>query len=145
MVSLVRLHLNLILIIFPIFLKELDNWIPIVIAPILVEVFNDQLHNLNLLESNKHGATRLVSKVDGIPLVTELRPITLLNVDYKVMTGILSKRIFKILHKVIRSPQSCGVLGANICTSACNLISLIEAVEKSGKPAAILSLDLFKA
>ena len=57
-----------------------------IVSPILVEVFNDQLGRLSLIPSNKHGATRLVSKVKGIPLINELRPITLLNLDYKFLT-----------------------------------------------------------
>ena len=61
------------------------------------------------------------------------------------MTRILSKRMTKILPKVIKSVQSCGVKGANIGSSAVNLLSLIEAVKKSGKWAAMASLDLFKA
>ena len=108
---------------------------------------NLQLSNLKLVPSNLVGATRLVSKVAAHipPTLEELRPITLLNTDYKLLTRILSKRISKVLHQVIRSSQSCGVKDANICSSACNLLSLIEAVQKSGKAAAIMSLDLFKA
>ena len=61
------------------------------------------------------------------------------------MTRILSKRILKILPQVIKSKQSCAISGANICSSALNILSFIEAVEKSGKCAAILSVDMFKA
>ena len=35
--------------------------------------------------------------------------------------------------------------GANICTSAMNIISTIEGISRSNSPAALLSLDLFKA
>ena len=39
-----------------------------------------------MVESDQNGATRLTSKVDGIPAVFELRPITLLmNADYKIL------------------------------------------------------------
>ena len=41
------------------------------------------LIRLKLMESDKHGATRLTPEVDGVPAVPELRPITLLNCDYK--------------------------------------------------------------
>ena len=61
------------------------------------------------------------------------------------MTSILSKRIHKILPQVITSVQSCAVSGANICSSACNLLSFMEDVRRTGKNAAILSLDMFKA
>ena len=114
-------------------------------APILVEVFNSQLLTDKLLDSNKHGATRLISKVDGIPLASELRPVTLLNHDYKLLTKILAKRLTGILGTICKSVQSCSVPGANICTSASNIISTIEAVARSTSAAAIVSLDFFKA
>ena len=51
-----------------------------------VEVLQAQLHRIRLCESNRHGATRLGSKVNGVPMVSELRPITLLNCDYKILS-----------------------------------------------------------
>ena len=96
---------------------------------------------------NPDGITRLISKVseNEIPLASQLRPITLLNSDYKVLTGVLSKRILKVLRSVIKSQQSSCVPGANICSSAFNLLSITQAVEQGNKKAAILSLDFNKA
>ena len=111
----------------------------------LVDVFNDQLDRLKLVVSNKRGATRCISKVEGVPLVTDLRPITLLNIDYKLLTKILTRRIGRVLGSVIRSVQSCSVPDTNICSAAVNLVSTVEGVERLGMSAAVLSLDLFKA
>ena len=80
-----------------------------------------------------------------VPLVSELRPITLLNADYKFLSKILANRILKVLPSVIKSVQSSCVAGANICSSAFNLVSLIQKVESIKAQAAILSLDIFKA
>ena len=38
------------------------------------------------MEVIKSGATRLCTKVDTIPKVDQLRPITLLQLDYKFLT-----------------------------------------------------------
>ena len=57
-----------------------------IIGKQFVKVLQVQLNRLGLIESDKMGATKLASKVDGIPGVDELRPITLLNVDYKLLT-----------------------------------------------------------
>ena len=45
----------------------------------LLKVFQCQLDIKRMVESNTEGVTRLGPKVDGIPGVDELRPITLLN------------------------------------------------------------------
>ena len=47
-----------------------------------VKVLQLQLTRLKLVESNSMGATKLFPKVDAVPRVDELRPITLLNTDY---------------------------------------------------------------
>ena len=113
----------------------------------LLDVINAQLKTMKLAPSNKIGATRLLSKVppNQVPLVEELRPITLLPTDYKIMSKVVAKRMIKILPSVIKSPQSCSVPGTNICVSASKLLSLVEAVSKDNGTAAILSLDWFKS
>ena len=54
----------------------------------MVEVINDQLARLVLMESDLEGAMRLILKVEGVPLVRELCPITLLNTSYKLLSRI---------------------------------------------------------
>ena len=62
-----------------------------------------QLNRVKIIDSNKEGVTRLLSKVKGVPKVDELRPITLLNTDYKILSKLLVKRVKPILGKVILS------------------------------------------
>ena len=60
--------------------QESSNKVGDVINKELLEILNCQLNRLQLVESNKIGATRLV------PKVYQLRPITLLCLDYKILT-----------------------------------------------------------
>ena len=52
----------------------------------LLEVFQCQLDRMQIVSSNKQGVTRLLPKVKGVPTVQDLRPITLLNSDYKILS-----------------------------------------------------------
>ena len=52
-----------------------------VIGKEFLEVVKDQMTNFSLIESGRHGATVVPPKVEGVPDVTELRPITLLCCD----------------------------------------------------------------
>ena len=83
-----------------------------------------------MVESNKMGATRLVSKVSGIPHVDELRPITLLNSDYKLLSKLLVMRIKPVLTKVITSSQLCTVGDRNILFGINNILSTIFHVKE---------------
>ena len=62
-----------------------------------VMVLQCQLDRLKIIESNSIGATRLLSKVVGVPTVSELRPITLLNCDYRLLSKLLPEIIFFLI------------------------------------------------
>ena len=88
-----------------------------------------------IIESDRHGATRLASKVDGVPAVTELRPITLLNCDYKILSKCFVKRLIPVMPEIILSGQLCSVGDKNILFGVCNLISSVEYVNLHKVPA----------
>ena len=90
-----------------------------------VKVIQCQIDRVRLIESNKMGATRLCSKVDGVPTVEELRPITLLNCDYKIMSKVLVQRMKPVLPNVIKSGQLCTVGKKNILFGLNNIISSV--------------------
>ena len=111
----------------------------------LLEVFSCQLEKKEIVESNLIGATRLASKVDGVPAVDELRPITLLNCDYKILAKVFVGRMIIIMGFIIKSGQLCSVGKRNIIFGVNNIISTILDVQKKNCQAALLSFDLFKA
>ena len=63
------------------------------------------------------------------------RPITLLNVDYKLASRVLAGRLLKVIHVVVSKYQTCGVPGRDI----------VDYTSFSNVPAAVLSLDQEKA
>ena len=110
-----------------------------------LQVLQVQLDRLKLIESNRMGATKLVPKVDDVPRVDELRPITLLNTDYKLLTKWMVFRLKPLMGSIIKSGQICNVDGKNILFGAQNILSSIEYVKKRKLGAALVSLDFFKA
>ena len=79
-----------------------------------MNVLQTQLVRLTLIESDRHGATRVCSKVNGVPDVSELCPITLLNCDYKILSKSFVKRLCPVLPEIIKSGQLCSVKEKNI-------------------------------
>ena len=74
-----------------------------------IQVLQCQLDRKRIVDSNAKGVTRLCPKVSEVPAVDELRLITLLNSDYKLLSKWLVKRIRPKLPLVIRSGQLCTV------------------------------------
>ena len=110
-----------------------------------VQVLKCQLDQEKLIDSDTIGATRLTPKVAGVPGVDELRPITLLNCDYKILTKVFVRRIVPILQFVIRSGQLCTVGKKNILFGVNNVLSSLLYVKQKKIGACLISLDFFKA
>ena len=98
-----------------------------------------------MIGSDQHGATRLASKVDGVPAVTELRPITLLNCDYKILSKCFVKRLTPVMPEIILSGQLCSNGDKNILFGISNIISSVDYVNLHKVPAFLASFDMYKA
>ena len=107
--------------------------------------FYSELDRGEIIPSNKEGVTRLCPKVGGVPSVNELRPITLLNCDYKLLSKWLVSKVRPKLPSIIKSGQLCSVNGKNILFGVSNVLSSILEVKSQKSQACIISLDFFKA
>merc|ERR1712055_1082840 len=116
------------------------------LVPVLRELYQEILDQEDLAGQMRHGATRLKPKVAGCPAVNELRPITLLNTDYKILTGILARRVLRVLQEVLTSGQLCSVKGMSILTGAMEMMAGVSYLDKHPRTkAALISLDFWKA
>jgi hypothetical protein len=84
----------------------------------------------------------LLSK-EGDPLdMANKRPISLLNVDYKIFASFLKNSVIsKHLPNIISEEQLCGVQGRSIQDGVCQLRDLIEYYRDSKSNLCVISLD----
>ena len=119
-----------------------------VIRTTFTKVLQAQLDRVRLTDSGKHGATRLISKVENVPNVSELRPITLLQVDYRLLSKCLATRLHSVMHEVVDSGQL-GVptpgQGGAILSGIYKILSSIDYVNSNNMKAYIASFDNVKA
>ena len=80
----------------------------------LVEVFNHSFENKELPESQKYGLLTLLFKKGERALLSNWRPLSLLNTDYKILAKALSVRFSKVLANIVSEDQTCGVQGRTI-------------------------------
>ena len=116
-----------------------------IIKEIFVMVVQCQLDRERIVDSNTMGATRLSSKVLGVPQVDELRPLTLLNCDYRILSKFFVRRMKPVLPFVIKSGQLCTVGKKNILFGVNNILSSVMFIKERKLGAFLLSLDFFKA
>ena len=73
------------------------------------------------------------------------RPISLLNVDYKIASRSIAARLLKVIHLVVDKDQSCGVPGRTIFDNLFLLRDTLDYVNITNEPGILLSLDQEKA
>ncbi len=91
------------------------------------------------------GAVRLIPNVKGVPLASKLRPITLLNTDYKLLSKVLVGRLMQVLTSILRKGQLCSVKGRNIMQGAIFLWSTAEFMRQTNRRGFLLNLDFYHA
>ena len=114
-------------------------------GPSLMKVLQEQLDRGELTPSGKEGVTRLIPKTTDTPTMQQLRPITLLNCDYKLMSKILATRMNKLLPKILKSSQLCSRNPRTILSGVTDIISGMEHIRKKKGKGYLLSLDFYKA
>lgn len=117
----------------------------------LLEVVNESLTIGLLPESQRHGLVTLISKnkpsVDDPPSLHPRfkRPISLLNVDYKVLTKVLATRLSRVLPSILGPFQTCGVPGRSIHQNIRILRDIVTFANSRNFSSSLLSLDQEKA
>ena len=112
----------------------------------LVESLNAAYENGQLSISQRRGVITLIPKEESSPLkLQNWRPITLLNVDHKIASKAITKRIEQMLPSLIHPDQTGFVKGRYIGENIRLISDVVEQTKKLNCPGILLSLDFQKA
>lgn len=116
------------------------------LGPLLLEVINQSFRDGELPESMKTSATRLIYKKRGnIKDLKNWRPISLLNVDYKICSKSITLRLAKVLSTIVDPDQTCSVPGRTIASNVTLLRDTLDYIEQTNETGILVSLDQEKA
>ena len=73
------------------------------------------------------------------------RPITLLNVDYKLGARVVAGRLLKVIHLITAKDQTCGVPGGLVGENLAIIRDVVSFTSRIRVPLVILLLDQEKA
>jgi len=125
---------------------EIWRWI----FPVIGEHY---IHMINLAKVNgqfEHGFLNalliLLKKGDtNNGSMKNFRPLSLMNIDYKILSKVLSLRLRKVLHNIIHDNQTCGIPGRTIQDNVHIFRSIIEHYSRMRQPIGIVQWDQEKA
>ena len=107
---------------------------------------NSAFQNGELSISHRRGVISLIPKEDSSLLKLEnWRPITLLNVDYKIASKAIAKRIKPLLSFLIHPDQTGFVTDRYIGENIRLISDIMEKTKKLNCSGMLLSLDFRKA
>uniref|UniRef100_A0A670ILE0 Reverse transcriptase domain-containing protein n=1 Tax=Podarcis muralis TaxID=64176 RepID=A0A670ILE0_PODMU len=113
----------------------------------LKEVCNEILEGKKAPETWKEAFISLIPKTETEKnQVKNYRPISLLNVDYKIFADILAKRLKKVLIGEIHKDQAGFLPGRHMSDNVRNIIDIVELLEMNiNRKAVLIFVDAEKA
>ena len=98
-----------------------------------------------MCESMKTSNTRVIYKKGDRKSLKNWRPISLLNVDYKICSKAISIRLSKVLEFIVDPDQTCSVPGRKISANLHTLRDILDYLDRTGEAGILVSLDQEKA
>lgn len=117
-----------------------------ILADALEKVIQNIHLNKSLTDSQKLSYISLLCKDTSKPSdMKNWRPISLLNVDYKIISKVLANRLSKVIANIIHPDQTCGIRSRSIFDNIHLLRNIIDYVNQKNLPCIFLNLDQEKA
>lgn len=112
------------------------------LTPILCNAYNYALEKGQAPASWSEAIISVIHKENKDPtLCASYRPISLLCVDFKILTSIIAKRIQKIIHKLVKPDQTGFITNRHGVDNVRRALHLQFIAAKRDTPSALLSLD----
>lgn len=116
------------------------------LAPILTEVFKESLDLGKMPDTFNEALISLIHKKDKDPMDPgSFRPVSLINVDCKILTKVIAIRMENILPHLIHMDQVGFVKGRTSSDNVRRLLHLMWQNRNNDTPVVALSLDAHKA
>uniref|UniRef100_A0A9J8AZK4 Reverse transcriptase domain-containing protein n=1 Tax=Cyprinus carpio carpio TaxID=630221 RepID=A0A9J8AZK4_CYPCA len=116
------------------------------LSPLLFNMFNHSLDQSTLPPSLTQAHITVLLKPDKDALdCSSYRPISLLNVDVKILSKVLASRMECIIPDIISQDQTGFIKGRHSFINIRKLLNVVHSPASEGNPEVIISLDAEKA
>ena len=106
---------------------------------------DESIQKGQLTDTHSHGILSLIFKSGDETYLNNWRPITLLNVDYKIIARTLAQRLQKVITNVVSTDQNGYIKNRFIGFSIRQIQDIIDYAKENNLEGAVLFLDYQKA
>jgi hypothetical protein len=75
----------------------------------MLDIMNDMYKDGEITDQQKYGIIECIPKQGHPTCIEDYRPLTLLNTDYKLLTGIIANRLRIRMKDILHPAQHCGL------------------------------------
>ena len=116
------------------------------LSPLLLKMIDRAISGEGLSAELKQSHITLIPKDSGDPLLTKnYRPISLLNIEYKLITKVLANKITPFLESIVNPDQAAAIKDRNIQNHNHLIRDIITLAHDREDKTCILSMDQQKA
>ncbi|GBG82531.1 hypothetical protein CBR_g34907 [Chara braunii] len=115
------------------------------VGPVLLKLFNRILEGGTLTDDMKFGVITLLYKKGDKRNVRNWRPISRLNVSYKILAKLLARRLAPLLPGLVHTDQGAFVQGRSIFENVLMAMGALEIIQREDRQVMVAMLDLEKA
>jgi len=116
------------------------------ISSTLINSYNYSFDHGILTTSQRQAVISLINKPGKDKMyIQNWRPISLLNIDYKIMTKCLSERLLKVINTIVHHSQFGFIKGRNITEAIRTILDIVDNTDLQKRHGILLALDFQKA
>ena len=108
-------------------------------------VYKESISKKLLTYKQREAIIKCIPKKGDLSKVSNWRPISLLNADYKILTKAVSIRLLKVLPQLVSEEQTCSIEGRKVSHNLLINRDVIQYANKKQLKACLISLDQMKA
>jgi hypothetical protein len=116
-----------------------------IIGTLIVDVFNESLNSGILPPSERIAVISLIFKKGKSDDLNNYRPISLTNLDYKILAHVLANRLQSVISSIVHTDQTAYIKGRYMGQNVILLADVFEMYRKLDKTGIVLALDFQKA
>ena len=121
------------------------EWAWEVIKDDVYEVINNCYYTREMPLSMRSAVVTLIPKTGDTTNIKNWRPVSLLTIDYKILSKIITKRLQEDISDKISTEQKCAIKKRQITDIHLNILAALKNSKRNGSPAIFTCYDFSKA